>query len=293
MDRNSSDQVIIGMRVTGCKLRVTLLGWGLLFFMVLFLLTTKRAAVAASLDSFELSDANREMINMEEMKIQGDINKPNIMYVIPRSDLKIQMKLHDEYFLPASAVPNDVVTQPDKSNNNMVTQAAESNIVSSLNGEFPLKEPLPYSFSLKSKSLFYINKPEIKEGSCVVCHYPEMAIPKSVSAPLLLKELNQSCLHCHPSRYYHICWKEAEKGISQPPGQGKGNCKKCHALWMQQQDIEQQDTGTQETRTKGAKSPWHWNQPHEIQSKEKEMPGKGLSKQGYDIDAFCTTCHKY
>ena len=107
----------------------------------------------------------------------------------------------------------------------------------------PLKAPSPplsisSPFQSQVQPLFYINNPGIKEGSCVVCHYPEMVIPKSVSAPRLLKELNQSCLHCHPSRYYHICWKEAEKGASQPLGQDKGNCKKCHAQWMQPQGIE-------------------------------------------------------
>ena len=81
--------------------------------MMFFLLTAKSAAVAAPLDSpsAELSDAE-EKINMEEMKIQGNINKPNIMYVIPRAVLKIEMKLNDEYFLPASGDPNEAMIQP-------------------------------------------------------------------------------------------------------------------------------------------------------------------------------------
>jgi hypothetical protein len=252
--------------------------------MAIFLPATKRAASAAPPAPFaaEMSDANREMINMEEMQIHGNINKPNIMYVIPRADLKIEMKLHDEYFLPAATFPN--AAQP---------QSAENEEISPFNEDLPLKEPLPCSFDLKARSLFYIDKPEIKEGSCVVCHYPAMALPQGVPAARLTKELNQSCIHCHPSRYYHICWKEVEKGISQPPGQDKSNCRKCHTPWTQQQGIDSTEEKTQGTWAKGAGSPWHWNQPREIQQKEKETHGKGLSKQGYDTDTFCTTCHKY
>jgi len=299
-----------------------LLSISLLSIMVLFPLTAKSAAIAAPLDylSAGLSDANSEKIDMEEMKIQGNVKKPNIMYIIPRADIKIEMELHDEYFLPASTDSSDVAIQ-----------SAEGKMVSPLKVKSPLNAasllnpPLPSPFNIVSQSLFYINKPEIKEGSCVACHYPGMVIPKNASAPQLLKELNKSCLHCHPSRYYHICWKEAEKGVSQPLGQGNnGNCKKCHAPWMQSQGTVPQDTerktwgttaenakgttegttgwtaegtteGTQqqETKAKGMKPQWHWNQPGEIQPKEKQMPGKEISKQGYDIDTFCVTCHKY
>lgn len=286
MDRNSQEITNVSVFTV-----FVFTAWSLLL-VVLSLLTTLTLvpkAVAAPLDPLaaELSNAE-EKINMEEMKIQGMVNKPNIMYVIPRADLKIDIKLQDDYFLLPSADPNEnkneavlhsaAMDQPDKSN------------------RVSLQEPLPFPSNLKS--LFYFNNSQIREGSCISCHYSEIAFPKSGSNPLLLQALNQNCLRCHPCRYYHICWKEAGKAVSQLSGQKKGNCRTCHAPWMQPQGVQPQDA-QQKKAPKwgslpwGAARSWGGSQTRWIQPKEEQTPEYGSSEKGNDSDTFCITCHKH
>ncbi|MEW5804128.1 MAG: hypothetical protein AB1847_18690 [bacterium] len=271
----------------------------ILLVSMLFLLGAQRSA-AAFFDSSGSSgaDAEHERIDMQEMQIQGSIRKPSTMYVIPRADLKIEMKLHDEYFLPKA---------PDDLNE---TTGAKSMTASA--------KEISFCFF---KSSFYAVKPEIKEGSCVSCHYSEMAIPKSASTARagsstspLLQELNQSCLRCHPSRYYHIFWKEVQKTVFQSPHQsqsqdneGKGNCQKCHAPWMLSQGKQPQGAGSRlkgggwNARPKGWGS-WRsrplesqsWGKrPQDGQTQGREEPAGGRSGQGYDVDTFCITCHRH
>lgn len=244
----------------------------------------------------ELPDISSERIDMEEMKIQGTIDKPNIMYVIPRARIEIEMKLNDDYFLLSSADPNMAAIRHD-----LEFQPVEKKTASPAEPIPP--SPLPASF-------FFIQRPEINAGSCVSCHYPGMDIPKGSSTPLLLQELNQRCLQCHPARYYHICWREVEKTAFQSPDQSENSCQKCHTPWTQPPGTRTQDGKTKGSRMKwqwsqwtqpkedswrGTRTYWQWAQPRESWQprKKQDTTSEELSEKKNDIDTFCITCHKH
>jgi len=198
-----------------------------------------------------------DKINMEEMKIRGKIDKPNIMYIIPRSKLQVDMIVSDEYLFPSlfnSCNPENQII-----------------IDESIASEKLLLESI-------SKSLSHANTQEVKNGSCVSCHYFEMTLPEKHTSQKLTQELNQLCINCHPTHYYHICWEEIEKMIFYFDKQAIPStlvssyphdiffttivCKKCHPAWM-----------------KPKRGPYR---------KRK----KQIGDKEYDSDQFCKICHR-
>jgi|GEM_PF-3323591 len=245
-----------------------------------------------------------ERIDMEEMKIQGMADQPQIMYIIPRARLEIEMKLNDDYFLLSPADPNEAAMNPAE----LRFQLEKKQI-----SDQPI---IPSSF--------YAYKPnEVRAGSCISCHYPEIEIPKGSRASSLLEELNQSCLDCHPSRYYHLCWREVEKTAFQSTsqekatGQEKESCNRCHTPWTEPPSGERrkrtqkshlkwqwsQWSQPKETAWPGGRTYWQWGgqasgqwgqrtQRSQSQPDKSEKPDQKPSAQKYDIDTFCVTCHK-
>ena len=196
-------------------------------------------------------------ISMEEMKIRGKIDKPNIMYIIPRSKLQIDMIVSDEYVIPS------------------LFHSCEPETQIIINESIASKKLLLESIS---ESLAHANTQEVKNGSCVSCHYFEMALSKNHTSDNVTRELNQLCISCHPTHYYHICWEEIKKMIfyfdeqSVPPTPVSSHpqdiffttivCRKCHPAWM---------------KLKKGYYPKHQKQ---IEHKE------------YDTDQFCKICHR-
>jgi hypothetical protein len=199
----------------------------------------------------------REKINMEEMKIHGDVRKPHIMYIIPRAKLDLDPIMYDGYFLPPS---------PESPGDRSLTRR----------GPAAHRETAPL---VPARYHRQANSPEVKAGSCISCHYPGMVIPRGHHTQSLVKELNQLCLQCHHSRFYFLNREVIEemntflKGqelspSSEPPypkeiSLNSALCKKCHATW----------TPKAEVYTHQADSPSPW--PKE-----------------FDTDTFCKVCHR-
>lgn len=164
--------------------------------------------------ALEVFVTNYEAINMEAMNIWGKVDKPNIMYVIPRANIEIEMKLNDEYF---SSI------DPDK----MIYLFGEQKTMVA-----PPKTCQP----LLRKSFSSTNTQDVKTGLCTSCHYPEMPIPQDDYNRSLLTELNQICLQCHPLHYYYVAWKEVEQTIlcTRDEYSSKALCENCHPAWIQQ-----------------------------------------------------------
>lgn len=220
--------------------------------MIIVLFWVEGTIMAENVFPYDVDDK----ISMEEMKIRGKIDKPNIMYIIPRSKLQIEMTIDDNYFLSSLS--------------------KSSKPPSSINDELSAFEKS--LFAGISESLSHCNTKEIKNGSCISCHYSEMTLPKNHTKQIFIKELNELCLNCHPSNYYHICWKEIEKMIfdfneqSIPPIVKVTYpqdiffttivCKKCHPAW--------------------------------IKSKQNSPPGLKtmVEDKEYDTDKFCKICHR-
>ena len=230
---------------------------------LLFLTAFGGVIITLSLPSLGLAghsslDELHNRINMEEMKIRGDIQKPQIMYIIPRSDLKVGMIMNDDYPLP---------------------QAASSETISEPEQEGPADFKKIFQASL-CKSLPHLINSGVEKGSCISCHYLEMSFPchfRNTNA--LTKEINQLCLNCHPSNYNHICWKEIEKEMARVDGEKDFQdgsheysndevftvflCQKCHPAWIK---------STSGRDIAGKSAHFHW-------------------KREYNTDKFCKTCH--
>ncbi|MGA1874356.1 MAG: hypothetical protein ACMUIA_01980 [bacterium] len=153
-----------------------------------------------------------EKIKMEEMKIHGDVPKPHIMYIIPRANLHLDPIMYDSYFLPSSPESPEDKGHPRK-------------------GPAAHRETVPSApaagYHLQA------NAPEVKAGSCILCHYPGMIIPQDHHTQSLVKELNQLCLQCHQASF--SCLNREEVYTHQPDRLSRPNefdtdtfCKVCH-----------------------------------------------------------------
>lgn len=169
----------------------------------------------------ETCAADHETITMEAMNIKGKVDKPTIMYVIPRAHIEIEMKLNDTYF--STIDPDEMI---------------------SVLGEEETRTPEKSFQSLLTESFSVGNAQYAKNGLCISCHYPRMPIPQDSRSQSLFMKLNQICLQCHPLHYYHIGWKEVEQTIfcSRDEDSSKTVCQNCHPAWIQQ--TEKDKTGT-------------------------------------------------
>lgn len=216
MDRNDSTKKTIDMRCFRCLkglFSAVILG-------MILLLTLDATVFGDNLtpDSTEqivpeVFVTDYEAINMETMNIWGKVDKPNIMYVIPRANIEIEMKLNDEYF---SSIDTDEMPRLCREQETTVAPTT--------------CQPL------LRKPFSSMNTQDVKTGLCTSCHYPEMPIPQDDYNRSLLTKLNHICLQCHPLNYYHVAWKEVEQTIfcSRDEYSSKTLCENCHPAWIQQ-----------------------------------------------------------
>ncbi|MFH1673939.1 MAG: hypothetical protein ABIF87_11030 [Pseudomonadota bacterium] len=162
----------------------------------------------------EVFAIDRNAVKMDAMNIWGKVDKPTIMYVIPRAHIEIEMKLDDEYF---SSIDPDAMPYLFGEQETVVeTQQASQAL-------------FPDSFSAT-------NTHDVQNGLCTSCHYPEMLIPHDDRNRHLLTKLNHICLQCHPLNYYRVAWKEVERAIFCESSDylNEAVCEHCHPGWIQQ-----------------------------------------------------------
>lgn len=193
-----------------------------------------------------LAEEYQERINMEEMNIRGDLYKPHIMYIIPRAKLSADLSLHDDFFFKPSSVAGAGWHEEKYS----MSIFADGQVI-------------PPSWQ---KAFSRMNTREIRQGSCISCHYAETALPdfpQDQYHQSFISDLNQLCLRCHSVHYYNICWAEVEKNTtSQETRSFDMLCPKCHPGWLKKV-------------SEGKKSSWDQTRPRE-----------------YNTDNFCKICHR-
>ncbi|MGA1825819.1 MAG: multiheme c-type cytochrome [bacterium] len=132
---------------------------------------------------------NDNVIEMDELTVEGGAEKPLEIYIIPRADLQLEVELNDS--LIKEFTFNEI-------NQKMLPQVPVSLTHDSIRKD-----------SRKNKQVDHIEQ----KANCVSCHYQIDYTPLS-HPPDIAKKINTTCITCHETEYHNISLNEMRDMLS-------------------------------------------------------------------------------